>query len=113
MLQDTIILRLSVTRFIIFLGKSMSEKQMLAFLVLLTAFLKRKCAVLTNCLCVDFLVLHSFLAIDGTGNSHFGPIPGGELRKISRYEVTAIIYNGSNYAMFCMSYRNEIAMFYF
>lgn len=73
----------------------MSEKQMLAFLVLLTAFLKRKCAVLTNCLCVDFLVLHSFLAIDGTGNSHFGPIPGGELRKISLYEVTAIIYNRS------------------
>jgi len=56
---------------------------MLAFLVLLTAFFKRKGTILANCLRVDFLVLHSFLVIDGAGSRYFGHVTSGELRKIS------------------------------
>lgn len=85
MLQDTISLLFSVILLIIFLEKSISENKMLTFLVLLTAFLKGKGDILRNCLCVDCLVLYSFLVIYGTGSRCFGPITEGELRKIALY----------------------------
>lgn len=78
MLQDKVILVLSVTLLIFFLDKSMTKTKMLSFSVLLTAFLKRKGDILANCPWVDSSVLHSFLVIDDPGNRYFGPFTAGK-----------------------------------
>lgn len=82
MLQDKMILLLSVT--LIF--RQIKEwKENVSLFSTTYCFLKTKGDTLTNCLCVDFLVLHSFLVTDGTGSRYFGPVTGEELRKIFIY----------------------------